>query len=80
MKSGLTGICFTATENLQSCDFGKQIQETDQAVREIGKSLLEMDIPRVITGHCTGDHQTNLLAGILGDRLEGLYTGLVMDI
>ena len=54
--------------------------ETDQAVREIGKSLLEMDIPRVITGHCTGDHQTNLLAGILGDRLEGLYTGLVMDI
>jgi 7,8-dihydropterin-6-yl-methyl-4-(beta-D-ribofuranosyl)aminobenzene 5'-phosphate synthase len=52
--------------------------ETDQAVREIGKALLEMNIPRVITGHCTGDHQTDLLADVLGDRLERLFTGKVM--
>lgn len=54
--------------------------ETDQTVREIGKALLEMNIPRVITGHCTGDHQTDLLADVLGDRLERLYTGLIISI
>jgi 7,8-dihydropterin-6-yl-methyl-4-(beta-D-ribofuranosyl)aminobenzene 5'-phosphate synthase len=54
--------------------------ETDQTVREIGKALLEMNIPRVITGHCTGDHQTDLLADVLGDRLERLYTGLIITI
>ena len=52
--------------------------ETDQTVREIGVALLEMNIPRVITGHCTGDHQTDLLEEVLGDRLEPLFTGKVM--
>ena len=52
--------------------------ETDQTVQEIGEKLLEMNIPRVITGHCTGDHQTDLLAEVLGDRLERLFTGKVM--
>lgn len=54
--------------------------ETDQTVREIGEKLLEMNIPRVITGHCTGDHQVDLLGEVLGDKLDRLYTGLVMNI
>lgn len=52
--------------------------ETDQTVSEIGKTLLEMNIPRVITGHCTGDHQTDLLEEVMGNRLERLYTGKIM--
>jgi metal-dependent hydrolase (beta-lactamase superfamily II) len=47
-------------------------------VQVIGEKLLEMNIPRIITGHCTGDHQTDLLAEVLGDRLERLFTGKVM--
>lgn len=52
--------------------------ETDQTVQEIGEELLAMNIPRVITGHCTGDHQTDLLEEVLGDRLERLSTGKIM--
>ena len=52
--------------------------ETDQTVREIGQTLLEMNIPCIVTGHCTGDHQVDILGKVLGDRFERLYTGLVM--
>ena len=52
--------------------------EADQTVQEIGEALLGMDIPRVITGHCTGDHQTDLLKEVLGNRLERLFTGKIM--
>ena len=53
--------------------------EEDRAIREIGKVLLEMDIPAVYTGHCTGEEATDALAEILGKRLHRLYTGLVME-
>ena len=52
--------------------------ETDQTVQEIGEALLDMNISMVITGHCTGDHQTDLLEQVLGDRLERLFTGKVI--
>ena len=52
--------------------------EAEQTVQEIGEALLGMDIPRVITGHCTGDPQTDLLKEVLGNRLERLFTGKIM--
>ena len=53
-------------------------REDDETVREVGEKMLGMDIPSVVTGHCTGDHAMDILGEILGDRLQGLYTGLVM--
>lgn len=53
-------------------------REDDETVREIGEKLLELDIPKIVTGHCTGDHATEVLGKVLGDRLQGLYSGLVM--
>lgn len=53
--------------------------EPQPVVFEIGKQLLEMDIPAVYTGHCTGDPQTDILAQVLGERLHRLHTGLVLD-
>ncbi len=52
--------------------------EQDQAVWEIGETLLAFEIPRIITGHCTGEKQTDILKDVLGDRLERLFTGKVM--
>lgn len=54
--------------------------EKDTAVRQIGEQLLEMDIPIIITGHCTGDHAAAVLGEVLGDRLQVLYTGLVINV
>lgn len=53
--------------------------EEDQTVREIGEKLLELNIPRIVTGHCTGDAATDILQDVLGKRLQRLYTGLVME-
>jgi len=53
-------------------------REDDQTVREIGKKLLELNIPKIVTGHCTGDHATEVLAEVLGDHFQGLYSGLEM--
>lgn len=53
--------------------------ESPSTVRWIGEKLLEMDIPSVVTGHCTGDDAVLILEEVLGDRLQRLYTGLVLD-
>jgi len=48
-------------------------------VKTIGKLLHSWEIPRIITGHCTGDDAIDILADILGDRLIPLHTGLIME-
>lgn len=53
--------------------------ETQPNVFGVGKTLLQMDIPEIYTGHCTGELQTDILAEALGERLYKLHTGLVMD-
>lgn len=88
----LTGCAHNGVLNMiaaaQNAFPGKSIQaviggfhlhhETDQTVWEIGKTLLEMNIPRVITGHCTGEDATDVLEEVLGDRIHRLYTGMKM--
>jgi 7,8-dihydropterin-6-yl-methyl-4-(beta-D-ribofuranosyl)aminobenzene 5'-phosphate synthase len=53
--------------------------ENDETLRQIGEQLLALDIPTILTGHCTGDHATQVLEQVLGDRLQWLYTGKVMN-
>ena len=52
-------------------------QQPDEDVKAIGQALAARDIPRIITGHCTGDRAQEILAPILGERLEALKTGSV---
>lgn len=53
--------------------------EEDETLREIGENLLAFNIPNIVTGHCTGDHVLTVIREMLGDRLQGLYTGKVMN-
>ncbi len=52
--------------------------EKESVVREVGKALRQMDIPVVVTGHCTGEDAMVVLSELLGDRLQPLYSGLVL--
>ena len=54
-------------------------REQESEVRMIAETLGNWDIQRVITGHCTGEEAADTLEEVLGDRLERLYTGLVME-
>ena len=51
--------------------------ESPDTVAHIGKTLAAHDIPRIITGHCTGQTGQEILAEQLGDRLEALTPGSV---
>ena len=53
-------------------------REDESVVREIGESLLDMDIPGIYSGHCTGEEACVVLESVLGDRFHRLYTGLVI--
>jgi 7,8-dihydropterin-6-yl-methyl-4-(beta-D-ribofuranosyl)aminobenzene 5'-phosphate synthase len=53
-------------------------REDETGVRGIGKSLNEMGIPAIYTGHCTGEGACEVLESVLGNRFHRLYTGLVM--
>lgn len=52
--------------------------EEKSTVREVGEALLKMDIPAVVTGHCTSEGAVDVLADVLESRLQRLYTGLVL--
>jgi len=53
--------------------------ETQPTVFGVGKALLELGIPEIYTGHCTGEMQAEVLAEVLGERFHPLHTGLVME-
>lgn len=49
---------------------------TVQEVEALGRSLLELGIEKIYTGHCTGEQGFRVLKGVMGEKLELLRTGL----
>lgn len=62
--------------HLASRTFG---DESEQNIREIGRYLLNTGA-MYYTGHCTGDNPFALLKTILGDALERLSGGLILEL
>ncbi len=52
---------------------------TDEGVREFAKRVRDTGIERVYTGHCTGDRAYEILKEELGEMVEQLSTGLVIE-
>jgi 7,8-dihydropterin-6-yl-methyl-4-(beta-D-ribofuranosyl)aminobenzene 5'-phosphate synthase len=52
----------------------------EEAVRKIGERLLDYPIQAVYTGHCTGKRAYHVLKDVMGERLEYLPTGRVVQI
>ncbi len=53
--------------------------EDPEAVLMVAETLLEAEIPVVVSGHCTGQKAVKLLEDCLGDRFQRLHTGMVME-
>ena len=52
-----------------------------EALKEaISKRIKETGIRKAITGHCTGDEAFKILKEELGDVLEQMYTGMVIEL
>lgn len=54
-------------------------KSSEEEVRELAKRIRETGIQKVVTGHCTGDAAFVILKEELGDCLEQIYTGLVIE-
>lgn len=50
-----------------------------EEVREFGENLKKCEVKYLYTGHCTGIPAYQILKGILGDRLQPLTTGTVIE-
>ena len=53
---------------------------TRQEVESIASSLLDHVTGPVFTGHCTGRKGTAALAAVMGDRLQTIHTGSVVEV
>jgi len=53
--------------------------KSDEEVRELAKAIENTGIEYVCTGHCTKQRAYNILREELGDKVEQLKVGLVMD-
>ena len=49
-------------------------------VAAIGRKTLDFPVKRVYTGHCTGEKGYAVLKETLGDRLQPIRTGMVLEL
>ncbi len=49
-------------------------------IEEIGKKVLSFGIETTYTGHCTGEKAFSVLKGNMGEQLQGLHTGDVIEL
>lgn len=52
----------------------------DEEVLAFGERLKQLNVQKIYTGHCTGQHAYELLRGVLGNRVEQLYTGMEIEV
>ena len=52
----------------------------DREVKSFAQRLDNLEVEKIVTGHCTGDHAFEILKSVLGDKVKQMYTGLEMEI
>jgi len=52
----------------------------DNKIREFAERLRELDVQKIYTGHCTGDHAYEILHKVLGNRAQQMYTGMEIEV
>jgi len=53
---------------------------SDSQVRAFAERLRKLDVQKIYTGHCTGDHAYEILHEVLGDRAQQMYTGMEIEV
>ena len=50
----------------------------DEVIRAFAERLRELDVQKIYTGHCTGARAYEILRDVLGERVQQMFTGLVI--
>lgn len=54
-------------------------ERPEEEVKRLASGILESGVKKIYTGHCTGEKAYDILKAELGERLNRLQTGLVME-
>ena len=49
-------------------------------VEDVGRKTLAYPVAKVYSGHCTGEKAYRVLKGVMGEKLDQLHTGAVIDL
>jgi len=49
-------------------------------VEDVGRKTLTYPVAKVYSGHCTGQKAYRVLKGVMGEKLDQLHTGVVIDL
>lgn len=52
---------------------------SEEKIRNLARGILQSDVEQVYTGHCTGQAAYDILKTELGEKLQQLKTGLVIE-
>jgi len=53
---------------------------SDSQVGAFAERLRDLDVQKIYTGHCTGDHAYEILHEVLGERAQQMYTGMEIEV
>jgi len=53
---------------------------TTADVEAIARTLLDLDVEQVYTGHCTGDRAFHVLQRVMGERIAPIVTGMSVEV
>ena len=54
--------------------------ETKSEIQNIAKKMIEYPVQSIYTGHCTGKKAYAVLKSVLGEKLQHLHTGTIIEI
>jgi len=57
-----------------------RLSESEDVVIGLSERLKSMNIPKIFTGHCTGIAGISVLNEILGESLDALYSGKIIEL
>jgi 7,8-dihydropterin-6-yl-methyl-4-(beta-D-ribofuranosyl)aminobenzene 5'-phosphate synthase len=56
------------------------MSESERAVADIGRAVLDLGVETTWTGHCTGEKAFDVLRTAMGDRVQEIHTGSRIDL
>ncbi len=74
IKAYIGGFHLMGADGIFSCGY------TEEEVKAVAKKLVNSNVKRFYSGHCTGIIAFSWLKEILGDKLTQLYSGKVFEI
>jgi 7,8-dihydropterin-6-yl-methyl-4-(beta-D-ribofuranosyl)aminobenzene 5'-phosphate synthase len=56
------------------------IEASQERIEKTAAALMDLDVKKIVTGHCTGLPALCAFRGVLGERFEHLHAGTMVEL